>query len=79
MVKRDLIDDLEFTSIQLVKYPHRRLKEELDYPGHIKVTVIRETRAVETQNKKRCHVHRFYFERFQISCIKKKFKKCMLN
>ncbi len=45
MVKPDQIDDLE--SHRLARDIRKRIEEELDYPGHIKVTVIRETRAVE--------------------------------
>ena len=45
MVKPDLIDDLE--SHRLARDIRKKIEEELDYPGHIKVTVIRETRAVE--------------------------------
>ncbi|MED0657823.1 ribonuclease Y [Anoxybacillus ayderensis] len=45
MVKPDLIDDLE--AHRLARDIRKRIEEELDYPGHIKVTVIRETRAVE--------------------------------
>ncbi|ASA96050.1 MULTISPECIES: ribonuclease Y [Anoxybacillus] len=45
MVKPDMIDDLE--AHRLARDIRKRIEEELDYPGHIKVTVIRETRAVE--------------------------------
>jgi len=45
MVKPDEIDDLE--SVRIARDIRKRIEEELDYPGHIKVTVIRETRAVE--------------------------------
>lgn len=45
MVKPDAIDDLE--AHRLARDIRKRIEEELDYPGHIKVTVIRETRAVE--------------------------------
>jgi ribonucrease Y len=45
MVKPDVIDDLE--AHRLARDIRKRIEEELDYPGHIKVTVIRETRAVE--------------------------------
>ncbi|WP_217585542.1 ribonuclease Y [Lentibacillus saliphilus] len=45
MVKPDEIDDLE--SIRVARDIRKRIEGELNYPGHIKVTVIRETRAVE--------------------------------
>ncbi|KUP07188.1 ribonuclease [Bacillus coahuilensis m2-6] len=45
MVRPDAIDDLE--AHRLARDIRKRIEEELDYPGHIKVTVIRETRAVE--------------------------------
>ncbi|WP_044893698.1 ribonuclease Y [Bacillus alveayuensis] len=45
MVKPDAIDDLE--AHRLARDIRKRIEEELDYPGHIKITVIRETRAVE--------------------------------
>lgn len=45
LVKPDQIDDLE--SHRLARDIRKKIEEELDYPGHIKVTVIRETRAVE--------------------------------
>ncbi|WP_226034877.1 ribonuclease Y [Aquibacillus saliphilus] len=45
MVKPDEIDDLE--SLRIAREIRKRIEDELDYPGHIKVTVIRETRAVE--------------------------------
>lgn len=45
MVKPDAIDDLE--AHRLARDIRKRIESELDYPGHIKVTVIRETRAVE--------------------------------
>ncbi|EUJ49276.1 phosphodiesterase [Listeria fleischmannii FSL S10-1203] len=45
MVEPDEIDDL--ASYRLARDIRKRIEEELDYPGHIKVTVIRETRAVE--------------------------------
>ncbi|HHW61468.1 MAG TPA: HDIG domain-containing protein, partial [Syntrophomonadaceae bacterium] len=45
IVKPDEIDDLQ--AITLVKDIARKVEEELDYPGQIKVVVIRETRQVE--------------------------------
>jgi ribonucrease Y len=45
IVKPEQIDDLE--AHRLARDIRKRIEEELDYPGHIKVTVIRETRAVE--------------------------------
>ncbi|MBA9024781.1 MULTISPECIES: ribonuclease Y [Bacillaceae] len=45
MVKPDQIDDLG--AHRLARDIRKRIEEELDYPGHIKVTVLRETRAVE--------------------------------
>jgi ribonuclease Y len=45
MVKPDQIDDLE--AHRLARDITKKIESELDYPGHIKVTVIRETRAVE--------------------------------
>ncbi|MBS4172593.1 ribonuclease Y [Bacillus sp. FJAT-49736] len=45
MVKPEQINDLE--AHRLARDIRKRIEGELDYPGHIKVTVIRETRAVE--------------------------------
>lgn len=45
MVKPDKVDDLE--AVRLARDIVHRIETELDYPGQIKVNVIRETRAVE--------------------------------
>lgn len=45
MVKPDFINDED--SYRLAREITKKIEEELNYPGHIKVTVIRETRAVE--------------------------------
>lgn len=45
LVKSDVVSDLE--AHQLAKEISKRIESEMRYPGHIKVTVIRETRAVE--------------------------------
>jgi len=45
IVKPDDIDDLEAT--RLAKDIAKKIEETMQYPGQIKVTVIRETRAVE--------------------------------
>ena len=45
MVKPDKIDDL--SAIRLVREIANRIENELDYPGQIKVVIIRETRVVE--------------------------------
>ena len=45
IVKPDDIDDL--AAIQLSKNVARQVEDTLQYPGQIKVTVIRETRAVD--------------------------------
>ncbi|PYZ93074.1 ribonuclease Y [Salipaludibacillus keqinensis] len=45
MVKPDSITDED--SYRLARDITKKIEDELDYPGHIKVTVIRETRAVE--------------------------------
>jgi ribonuclease Y len=45
IVKPELVDDAE--SVRVAKEISKKIENELDYPGQIKVTVIRETRAVE--------------------------------
>lgn len=45
IVKPDKIDDLG--SVRMVRDIVKRIESELEYPGQIKVTVIRETRAVD--------------------------------
>jgi ribonuclease Y len=45
IVKSDQVSDLD--TYQLVKDIAKRIEAEMQYPGHIKVTVIREHRAVE--------------------------------
>jgi len=45
MVKPDKIDDL--SAVRLVRDIAKRIEDELEYPGQIKVMIIRETRAVE--------------------------------
>ncbi|MGY4689891.1 ribonuclease Y [Salibacterium sp. K-3] len=45
MVKPDLVDDM--IAHRLARDITKQIESELDYPGHIRVTVIRETRAVE--------------------------------
>lgn len=45
MVRPDEIDDM--SSIQLARNIAHQIEETMDYPGQIKVTIIRETRAVE--------------------------------
>lgn len=45
IVRPDEIDDVE--AVGLAREITKQIESQLDYPGHIKVTVIRETRAVE--------------------------------
>ncbi|MDQ0189298.1 ribonuclease Y [Alicyclobacillus cycloheptanicus] len=45
IVKPDVVDDAE--SVRVARDISKKIENELDYPGQIKVTVIRETRAVE--------------------------------
>ena len=45
IVRPDDIDDL--ASIRLAKDIAKKIEDNLEYPGQIKVTVVRETRAVE--------------------------------
>jgi len=45
MTRADIISDLD--AYQLAKDISKRIEAEMQYPGHIKVVVIRETRAVE--------------------------------
>ena len=45
IVKPDKIDDL--AAVRLVRDIVKKIESELEYPGQIKVTVIRETRAVD--------------------------------
>jgi ribonuclease Y len=45
MTKAEMISDLD--AHQLAKDISKRIEAEMQYPGHIKVVVIRETRAVE--------------------------------
>jgi len=45
IVKPERIDD--FTSIQIARDIVKKIERDMEYPGQIKVTVIRETRAVD--------------------------------
>jgi len=45
MVKPDEVDDLG--SVEMARTIIKRIEDEIEYPGQIKVNVIRETRAVE--------------------------------
>ena len=45
IVKPDKIDDLK--SYKIARDIKTRIEDEMQYPGTVKVTVIRETRAVE--------------------------------
>jgi ribonuclease Y len=45
LVKPDKIDDLQ--AMRMARDIAKKIQESLDYPGQIKITVIRETRAVE--------------------------------
>ncbi len=45
MVRPDVVDDT--LAHKLARDITKKIEDELDYPGHIRVTVIRETRAVE--------------------------------
>jgi ribonuclease Y len=46
IVKPEQVDDL--ASLQLAKDIAQKIEDNLEYPGTIKVTVVRETRAIET-------------------------------
>ena len=45
IVRPDVIDD--YSSLQLARDIARKIEESMQYPGQIKVQVIRETRAVD--------------------------------
>lgn len=45
MVKPSVVDDNK--ALLIARDIRKRIEEEMEYPGHIKITVIRETRAVE--------------------------------
>ena len=45
IVKPDMVDDA--LAQKLARDITKQIERELDYPGHIRITVIRETRAVE--------------------------------
>ena len=45
MVKPEDVSDLEAS--QIAREIAKRIEEDLEYPGQIKVNVIRETRSVE--------------------------------
>jgi ribonuclease Y len=45
LVKPESIDDLG--AMRLARDVAKRIEESLEYPGQIKVTVVRETRAIE--------------------------------
>ena len=46
MVQPDKINDDE--AIVMARDIRKKIEEEMEYPGHIKVMVVRETRAVES-------------------------------
>ena len=45
IVKPEQIDDLQ--SMRIARDVSQKIEESVDYPGQIKVTVVRETRATE--------------------------------
>ncbi len=45
LVKPDMVDDLKAS--QLAREISRRIEKEMEYPGQIKITVIRESRSVD--------------------------------
>ncbi|HEX5416595.1 MAG TPA: ribonuclease Y, partial [Chloroflexota bacterium] len=45
IVKPDEVDDL--SAVRLARDIVKRIEETMEYPGQIKVTVLRETRAVD--------------------------------
>lgn len=45
IVKPEEVDDS--TAVQLARNVRNKIENDMDYPGHIKVTVIRETRSIE--------------------------------
>jgi ribonuclease Y len=45
MVKPEKVNDV--MSVQLAREIVKKIESELEYPGQIRVTVIRETRAVD--------------------------------
>jgi ribonuclease Y len=45
LVKPDQIDD--YGALRLARDVVKKIQDTLDYPGQIKVTVIRETRAID--------------------------------
>ncbi len=45
MVEPDKVDDSE--TIQIARNISKKIEEEMDYPGQVRITVLRETRAVE--------------------------------
>ena len=45
LVKPESIDDIG--AMRLARDVAKRIEESLEYPGQIKVTVVRETRAIE--------------------------------
>ena len=44
-MKPDELDDVQ--SVKLARDVRKEIEDKMDYPGNIKVTVIRETRVVE--------------------------------
>jgi len=45
MVKPEVIDDTK--AVLLARDISKKIEEEMEYPGQIKVVIIRETRAVD--------------------------------
>jgi len=45
MVKPEVVDDV--AALEMARNIVKRIESELEYPGQIKINVIRETRAVD--------------------------------